>query len=335
MRQPADRACARGKNRSSGTAYTLATLAELGIAVDGEQPASVSPGAPPPAGDVVRRVYGAFASTLKLPVDEITKIDRLDALGCTSFQIVEITVALTQHFPWLPSTLLFEHRSVNDIAAHIAQLAGTGAAPSASAGGAPRAARGPASAGDIAVVGLDVRCAGASSPAELWALLSTGGVAVLPVPADRQQFLQPLRDARPHWAGLVDDVDRFDAEFFGIAPREAALMDPQLRIFLEVAWNALEDAGCAGADLDPDTGVFAGVMYADYAHEANRLAAGGASPYKSLGIVQPGEPAVADSRSARAEPGCRHGLLLLGHRAPPGLPGAQWRRLPRSRSLAV
>ncbi len=87
-------------------------------------------------------------------------------------------------------------------------------------------------------------------------------------------------DARPHWAGLLDSVGRFDPEFFGVSPREAEVMDPQLRLFLEVAWAALEDAGAAGASHDPDTGVFAGVMYGDYGYRANAGAAAAASPYR-------------------------------------------------------
>src|SRR5690606_31016535 len=82
--------------------------------------------------------------------------------------------------------------------------------------------------GDIAVVGMHLRCAGANSPDELWELLSGGSVAVGPVPVERPYFLGRLEDSRPHFAGLIDDIDRFDAELFGITPREAVLMDPQL-----------------------------------------------------------------------------------------------------------
>jgi acyl transferase domain-containing protein len=128
-------------------------------------------------------------------------------------------------------------------------------------------------------VGIAVRVAGADSPEELWTLLSEGRSAVAPVPRDRPAFLHPLTDMRPHWAGLLDDVARFDAELFGVSPREAEQMDPQLRLFLEVAWRALEDAGCAGAGHDADTGVFAGVMYGDYGARANQ-AAGADSPYR-------------------------------------------------------
>ncbi len=130
-------------------------------------------------------------------------------------------------------------------------------------------------------MGMDLRCAGARSPEELWTLLSDGDVATRAVPVRRRFFTGPLEDTRPHWAGLLDDVDQFDAPFFGISPREADLMDPQLRLFLQVAWGALEDANAVAPAVDPDTGVFAGVMYDDYAHHANHVTRAAASPYKS------------------------------------------------------
>src|SRR5690606_16013075 len=114
-------------------------------------------------------------------------------------------------------------------------------------------------ASDIAVVGMAVRCAGADSLDGLWQLLGDARVAVRPVPNHRPCFTRPLEDARSHWAGLLDDVDAFDAGFFGIAPREAQLMDPQLRLFMQVVWAALEDANAVINGIEPETGVFAGV----------------------------------------------------------------------------
>jgi acyl transferase domain-containing protein len=111
-------------------------------------------------------------------------------------------------------------------------------------------------------------------------LLSTGRSAVRSVPEDRPYFLHALADSRPHWAGLLDHVGRFDPEFFGVSPREAAYMDPQLRLFLEVAWGALEDAGLVGPSHEPSTGVFAGVMYGDYGAAANVSAPDSTNPYR-------------------------------------------------------
>src|SRR5690606_10436686 len=79
----------------------------------------------------------------------------------------------------------------------------------------------------------------------------------------------------PHKAGLLDRIDGFDAEFFGIAGREAQLMDPQQRIFLEVAWEALESAGIPPSSLKGSrTGVFVGTTTTDYLHLLNQRLAG-------------------------------------------------------------
>src|SRR5262249_39717717 len=75
-------------------------------------------------------------------------------------------------------------------------------------------------------------------------------------------------EGAPRWAGLLTEaVDGIDAAFFGISPREARSLDPQHRLLLEVAWEALEDAGILPSKLmHSRTGVFVGACSTDYSH---------------------------------------------------------------------
>ena len=126
---------------------------------------------------------------------------------------------------------------------------------------------------DIAVIGVSCRFPGANSPEQFWKLLSEGKNAVVTVPEDRwnlEEFMHSDPDAPgkmySKWGGfLQQDISGFDAKFFGISPHEANSMDPQQRIFLEVAWEALEDAGIKPSELSgTKAGVFVGMWANDY-----------------------------------------------------------------------
>ena len=125
----------------------------------------------------------------------------------------------------------------------------------------------------IAVVGIGCRLPGnVSGPESFWQLLVDGRDAVGEVPADRwdgDAFYDPDPQApgrmTTKWGGFLDDVAGFDADFFGITPREAVAMDPQQRILLEVAWEALEHAGVAPDSLNGSrTAAIMGVSAWDY-----------------------------------------------------------------------
>ncbi|KAA1251688.1 SDR family NAD(P)-dependent oxidoreductase [Mycobacterium simiae] len=125
----------------------------------------------------------------------------------------------------------------------------------------------------IAVVGIGCRLPGAvTGPDSFWDLLVDGRDAISRIPADRWDadafyHPDPLAAGRmtTKWGGFVPDIAGFDAEFFGITPREAAAMDPQQRMLLEVAWEALEDAGIAPDSLaGTRTGVLMGVYFNEY-----------------------------------------------------------------------
>ncbi|MEO0769765.1 MAG: type I polyketide synthase, partial [Cyanobacteria bacterium J06649_4] len=109
-------------------------------------------------------------------------------------------------------------------------------------------------------------------PAAYWQLLREGRQAITDVPCDRwraEQFYHPDHNQRGKMnsckGGFLSDVDRFDAAFFGISAEEARHIDPQQRLFLEVAWESLEQAGIAPASLSGSaTGVFTGLCTIDY-----------------------------------------------------------------------
>ncbi|GAA1018274.1 hypothetical protein Aple_034790 [Acrocarpospora pleiomorpha] len=107
----------------------------------------------------------------------------------------------------------------------------------------------------------------APDPAAFWELLRGGRSAITEPPAGRWEGAE---DA-PRFGGFLADVDRFDPEFFGISPREAAEMDPQQRLVLELAWEALEDARIPPGRLAATpAGVFVGAIAADYAALVHR-----------------------------------------------------------------
>jgi acyl transferase domain-containing protein/acyl carrier protein len=125
----------------------------------------------------------------------------------------------------------------------------------------------------IAIIGVGCRFpGGATGPDAFWDLLRDGRDAIGEMPADRWD-LDAFYDADPdapgkmyvREAGFIADVDRFDPQFFGILPREAPSMDPQQRLVLEVAWEALEHAGQSPERLaGSPTGVFVGITGSDY-----------------------------------------------------------------------
>ena len=125
----------------------------------------------------------------------------------------------------------------------------------------------------IAITGIGCRLPDdCNGPDTYWRNVLAGRDLIRETPPDRWNaaaYHSPDRDAPgrmyARWGGFIRDPDRFDAPFFGIAPREALRMDPQQRWLLEITWEALEDAGCPPAALaGTNVGVFVGISSSDY-----------------------------------------------------------------------
>ncbi|MER6178882.1 SDR family NAD(P)-dependent oxidoreductase, partial [Streptosporangium sp. NPDC001681] len=143
----------------------------------------------------------------------------------------------------------------------------------------------------IVIVGMACRYpGGVESPEDLWRLVSEGGDGISPFPTTRgwdlAAFYSPDRESQGisyvREGGFLHEAGQFDPGFFGISPREALAMDPQQRLLLEVSWEAIERAGMDPVSLrGSHTGVFAGIMYHDYASSVE-------FPPEAMGFISTG-----------------------------------------------
>ena len=164
-----------------------------------------------------------------------------------------------------------------DLAALVSKLSPDGREALArhlAAAGASAAAAQDTPGEPVAIIGMGCRFPGAvNSPDDLWRLLLGRGDAIAEASKERWEraglgpgAVQDDAERKAlRWGGFLDDVAGFDAEFFGITPREASYLDPQHRLFLEVGWEALERAGIPPRGLGGSrTGVYLGIAAPDY-----------------------------------------------------------------------
>ncbi|GHC74447.1 hypothetical protein GCM10007079_08720 [Nocardiopsis terrae] len=255
----------------------------LGAVVDGVRALAPDsrPSAAPPlrrtmaGGDVLGRVGGIAARVAGHDLDPRRP---LGEQGFDSARAVKLTRELSEEFGTrVPVTAVWRHPTLEALSRLCA-----GSAHSDGGGGTPDAeaeeSAPPADDGDIAVVGMSCVVPGAADTDAYWRLLERGECRIAEVPPGR------LAGAVPDGfrAAMLDGVDRFDAEFFGVTPRQAASMDPQQRILLESSWHALEHAGLNPDHLEEtDTGVY--VAACSYDYRELLVATGQADGYATVG----------------------------------------------------
>ncbi|MER6270823.1 SDR family NAD(P)-dependent oxidoreductase [Streptomyces sp900105755] len=225
---------------------------------------------------VLALVREEASRALGLRLAESVRADQpLRDLGMDSVTAVELRNRIGARLgSRLPATLLFDHPTPARLAEHLLATVIATSGPTAR-GPAPAAPHTRTAAHDepVALVAMACRLpGGVGDPEELWQLVAEGRDAVGPFPAGRWD-VESLYDPDPETpgksyareGGFLDDIESFDAGFFGITPKEAAAMDPQQRLLLETAWEALERAGIVPAELAGSTaGVYVGMFGSDY-----------------------------------------------------------------------
>jgi len=223
---------------------------------------------------LTRHVQEVAAAILGCPPDEIEAERGFFEQGLDSLNVVELRNRLQGDLGRAISTTLpFDFPTPSALAAWLLRQLGLTPSEPVAAPAIRPAEPNPSGADAIAIIGMGCRMpGGVHGPDDFWMLLRDGVDAISQVPPDRwdaDAYYHPDPDHAgtilTRYGGFLEFIDGFDAEFFGIAPREALQIDPQQRILLEVCFETLEHAGIPPSSLlGTQTGVFIGISTNDY-----------------------------------------------------------------------
>lgn len=216
-----------------------------------------------PRNDAEHRVCAAFARALH--IDAVGRSDNFFDLGGDSLLVLKVLRELQQGSERRLSANLFFRQPTPAALAASLQDDAPAAAPQRTA------AAGPATHVDaepVALVAMAGRFPGAADVEQFWDNLMAGRESISFFDdATLDAGVSAALRADPLYVrarGVIDDIDQFDAAFFGINPKEAELMDPQQRVFLEICWECLERAGYVPDQAPGPVGVFGGMYNASY-----------------------------------------------------------------------
>lgn len=209
-----------------------------------------------------------LSEVLGIKQEEIDSTSDFEKYGVTSQMIVELNTLMEKDLGPISKTLFFEYANVRELAGYIQDKLQP---PLIEENKIEiiESVKEPLDT-DIAIIGMSGRFPDASNLDQFWNNLVSGKNSVSQNPMHQDLYHSDLLEKNVFsckWGGSISDIDAFDPEFFGIAPKEGALIDPQERLFLKVSWEALQDAGWTPKDMTHEQrkiGVFVGVIWQDY-----------------------------------------------------------------------
>ncbi len=211
-----------------------------------------------------REIIQFCAQALGIDPSLIGVHDSVFDLGATSLQLMDLLAAIGDRFKLeLDAAALRQHPTPAGLASWLRLNSSIMSIETISSQKVDNQL--PTIAEPIAVIGMACRLPDADTPEQFWANLVAGVDSVHELPRSRDDGLASPAPHGPAWGSILDAVSYFDASFFNIEPAEAAAMDPQQRILLELAYHGLERAGyAAGRRIGRQVGVFIGVGEASY-----------------------------------------------------------------------
>lgn len=231
---------------------------------------------------IAKALQGDIAGMLQLDLEQIEHHVNFGDLGFNSVLLMDLAGQIENEYEVIvPPSAFFKYNTVEKLADFLAQegvvLSGADNDQSmvVEADGAQTPVvehKRPVESHRFAVIGMAGQMPGGADLDDYWQLLQNNQSAIVTV--------QRWPDAQRR-AGLTKDIDKFDAKFFGLSAREAMLMDPQHRLFLQCSYNTLLDAGYNPTQLS-DVGVFAGIQFNDY-QTLLQLSGQNSHPYAATG----------------------------------------------------
>lgn len=241
--------------------------------------------------NVLRKV---ISDITKLPESKIKEEEDFDIYGIDSVMVVAGNRELEKYFGEISKTLFFEYRNLKDLATYFAEHYALNFVKEDETKvddivkeleqieverfllqknlNIEAEKQEEKQEENIAIIGLSGKYPMADDVCEFWSNLKQGKDCITEIPKDRwdyDKFYSEDKDKNgiclSKWGGFINDFDKFDAIFFRISPKDAEIMDPQERLFLENSWKVIEDAGYRIDNLGTNqVGVFVGAMYGQY-----------------------------------------------------------------------